>query len=388
MNIEKVRSIFIPGALPTSTYITRKSKMGFTYEERLRQALTINGYLTVISGPSKIGKTVLCEKVIGLDSLVEVSGADFENKSDFWGDIAEKSGMPVKSNLSSSSIPNEVMTEQYVVNKDSVINYFVSNNLVLLLDDFHYASDEMQTYTAQQFKDAIRKGLKAVIASLPHRSEDSIITNPDLQGRISMINIEPWTKEELMEIPLTGFKELDVRISDEVVSKLAEESICSPHLMQLICLSVCIIAEDRYDDLKSIPNELLNSAFRFSTSNFNYNIVFKVLKQGKNSRGKERTKYKTKALGYLDLYGLILEALAIDPPFSSVGFTELVNRINSLVDEGETKPKVTSLREYLKNLQEILDAKGRAYSVIEWRDERLYILEPLFLFYLRWGRDL
>ena len=118
MNIEKVRSIFIPGALPTSTYITRKSKMGFTYEERLRQALNINGYLTVISGPSKIGKTVLCEKVIGLDSLVEVSGADFESKSDFWTDIAKKSGMPIKSDLSSASVTNEVMTEQYIVGKD------------------------------------------------------------------------------------------------------------------------------------------------------------------------------------------------------------------------------------------------------------------------------
>ena len=30
-----------------------------------------------------MGKTILCEKVIGLENIVEVSGADFDEKTDF-----------------------------------------------------------------------------------------------------------------------------------------------------------------------------------------------------------------------------------------------------------------------------------------------------------------
>ena len=79
--MKKPNEVFIPGALPESTYITRVMESGFTYEERLRQALSVSGYLTLISGPSKIGKTVLCEKVIGLDHLVEISGDRHESRN-------------------------------------------------------------------------------------------------------------------------------------------------------------------------------------------------------------------------------------------------------------------------------------------------------------------
>ncbi len=46
------------------------------------------------------------------------------------------------------------------------------------------------------------------------RCDDAIRTNPDLQGRISIIDIEAWTKDELREIPVKGFAELAVSISE------------------------------------------------------------------------------------------------------------------------------------------------------------------------------
>ena len=92
--MKKYYDVFIPGSLPESTYITRTMSSGFTYEERLRQALSVSGYLTLISGPSKIGKTVLCEKVIGIDRIVEISGSDMMNPEDLWIQIGTKAGMP------------------------------------------------------------------------------------------------------------------------------------------------------------------------------------------------------------------------------------------------------------------------------------------------------
>lgn len=44
-----------------------------------------------------------------------------------------------------------------------------------------------------------------------------------------------------------------------------------------------------------------------------------------------------------------------------------------------------SLKEYLGNIQEVLNDKNRTFEVLEWRDNVLYVIEALFLFYLRWG---
>ena len=385
MSKQKAQEIFIPGALPESTYVTRKTKIGFTYEERLKQALSMNGYLTSISGPSKIGKTVLCEKVIGLERLVEVSGSDFVEEKNLWLQIGTKAGMPSGGQFITNPNTEQHMSETYILTKDSVLEYYKEHDLVLLLDDFHYADLQMQMYMARQFKDAIRKGFKVVISSLPHRSDDAIRTNPDLQGRISIIDIQAWTKEELKEIPIKGFGELGIYISENQIEKLVEESIYSPQLMQLICLNICTLENVDEKAVGKIDSGTIEKAFRFSTLNLDYEKVTEVIRQGKNPRGKGRKQYITDAYGKLDLYGLILEAIAVDPPIVSVDFDGLMKRIVSLID-GEEKPTAKSLRDYLENLQELLSVRGRSYEVIEWKDNTIYILESLFLFYLRWGR--
>ena len=382
---KRAQEVFIPGALPESTYVTRKMKIGFTYEERLKQALSMNGYLTSISGPSKIGKTVLCEKVIGLEHLVEVSGSDFKDEKNLWFQLGIKAGMPSEGEFTTDGNTGNAASETYVLTKDNVMEYYKQHDFVLLLDDFHYAEKKMQIYMAQQFKDAIRKGFKVIVASLPHRSDDAIRTNPDLQGRISIIDIDAWSKEELREIPIKGFGELGIRISEENIDRLVEESICSPQLMQLICLNICILEGSDEKIVNFVKDETIEKAFRFSTLNLDYEKIAYTIKQGKNPRGKGRKSYQTKNLGTLDLYGLILEAIAIDPPIVSVDFDGLMNRILLLVS-GEEKPTAKSLKDYLQNLQEVLAEKGRSYEVIEWKDNVLYILESLFLFYLRWGR--
>ena len=57
--------VFKPASFPEYTYVSRKSKdLNIDFELRLKQAIKISGFLTSIVGPSKMGKTVLCEKVI------------------------------------------------------------------------------------------------------------------------------------------------------------------------------------------------------------------------------------------------------------------------------------------------------------------------------------
>ena len=265
-----------------------------------------------------------------------------------------------------------------------MIQYYKDKDKVLVIDDFHYAPKEMQIKMAQQLKDAIRRELKVVVVSLPHRSDDTIRQNADLSGRLSLINIETWKKEDLKEIALKGFKQLNMTISEEVAEQLAVECLTSPQLMQYICLSICTLLEDKHETI--VDQEIIKPACRFTTVNFNYGDVVNVMLKGPNPRGKSRKLYKTESGKEMDMYGLIIESLAKNPPIMEMDLDTMFDRIVKLIPDHEEKPLKQSIREHLNKLQLILQEKEEIYKAFEWKDGMLYILDPLFLFYLRWGK--
>lgn len=389
----KAENIFKPGAFPKYTYVSRNyENTGISYELRLKQALRTAGCLTSIIGPSKMGKTILCEQVIGLDNIVEVSGADFNENTDFWAIIAAKVGLPYMGEITTERASTEGKSEErdsksekYILSKDKIIRYYIENNKILVIDDFHYASTEMQMKMAQQLKDAIRRELKVVVVSLPHRADDAIRQNADLSGRLSLINIETWKEEDLKKIAIKGFDKLEIKIADNIAEKLAIECLTSPQLMQYICLSICTLLED--EKKQEVNDEILEKAYRFTTINFNYADVVSVLIKGPNPRGQQRKLYRTVDGKELDLYGIIVESLAKNPPMTELDFESFYNRIFNVIEENDRlKLEKQTVRNHLNHLQELLEGKEEIYRVIEWKDGKVYVLDPLFLFYLRWGR--
>lgn len=388
----KAENVFKPGAYPEYTYVSRNyENTGISYELRLKQALRTAGCLTSLIGPSKMGKTILCEKVIGFDNIIEISGADFNTNSDFWAIVAAKVELPYQGEVTTerelndgNSKESDGKKEKYILSKDKIIQYYKDNEKVLVIDDFHYASKEMQMKMAQQLKDAIRKELKVVVVSLPHRADDAIRQNADLSGRLSLINIETWKEKDLKEIALKGFKQLNINITDEVAGQLEIECLTSPQLMQYICLSICILLEDKNED--TVKADMLENAYQFTTVNFNYSDVVNVMSKGPNPRGKKRKLFKTLTGKELDLYGLIVESIAKNPPVMEMDFEILYDRIINLIPADAVKPDKQSVKNHLNNLQTILKEKEEIYRAIEWKDGTVYILDPLFLFYLRWGR--
>ncbi len=388
----KAEMVFKPGAFPEYTYVSRNYvNTGISYELRLKQALRTAGCLTSIIGPSKMGKTILCEQVIGLDNIVEISGADFNENVDFWAIIAAKVGLPYMGEITTersaargNNKESDSKSEKYVLSKDKVIQYYIENEKVLVIDDFHYASPEMQMKMAQQLKDAIRRELKVVVVSLTHRADDAIRQNADLSGRLSLINIETWKGEDLKKIALKGFEKLNIKIENFIAEKLAVECLTSPQLMQYICLSICTLLEDAEE--QEINDDILQKAYRFTTVNFNYADVVSVMSKGPNPRGQQRKHYQTIDGKELDLYGLIVESLAKNPPMMEIDFDTFYNRIIRLIKTADTKLDKQTVKNHLNNLQGILEGKEEIYRAIEWKDGTIYVLDPLFLFYLRWGR--
>ena len=60
---------------------------------------------------------------------------------------------------------------------------------------------------------------------------------------------------------------------------------------------------------------------------------------------------------------------------------EEVDILVELMEIKETIEKAS-----LKFYKGILEGKEEIYRAIEWKDGTIYVLDPLFLFYLRWGR--
>lgn len=387
----KAEDVFRPGAFPEYTYISRKSAVSdLSYEFRLMQAIKVSGFLTSLVGPSKMGKTILCEKVIGFEKIVEVSGADFGEETDFWKLVASKAGLAYEGQFSSEKLITGTQdryskNEAFSLTKDKIIDYYKNENLVLVIDDFHYAPEEKRMRIAQQLKDAIRRGFKAIVISLPHRADEAIRRNADLSGRLSMINMEPWEVNELKEIAVLGFEKLGIQIEDAVATQIAIESLSSPQLMQYICLNICTILEMSESNTRCVKQEILETAYRYTIANFEYSDVVSLMQKGPNTRGKNRSRFRSNDGREYDIYELIVKSIAENPPIMKLKFEDIKERIYCLVSDDCGKPAPQTIKESLAKLRELLDAREDIFKVLDWKEGILYILDPLFLFYLRWG---
>jgi hypothetical protein len=95
---------------------------------------------------------------------------------------------------------------------------------------------KVQGQVANILKEAVRLGVKICTAAVHHRGDDVVRANPELRGRVKSIDLNYWTKPELVEIAKLGFKALKVDFDESVIQRFALESAGSPQLMQQICL--------------------------------------------------------------------------------------------------------------------------------------------------------
>lgn len=359
-------SVFQPKSYPVHTYVDRTIGMS-TYAKRMQRAIRTPGNLVVISGASKSGKTVLCHRVIPDEQIIDLSGSQIQENADFWEQIAENLEMP-RTNI-------------------DMIKYVIQTGRVLVIDDFHYIPLDVQQYIARTLKTELFHGLKAVILTLPHRSDDAIRLNPDLIGRTTVIEIQPWSMAELEEIARKGFPLLSIDISADEISALARESIASPQLMQENCLS---LAEEMLDaSLQAVTQKLLLQAFSITAMNYEYyRTPLQEAEKGPAQGRKRRTKYLLCDGKQVDGYKLLLLALTKDPPQLSFAAEDIQQRIMMLLAKNQRqKLPILYISNIAKHIEKSLQKSLPQLDTLEWKDKTLYILDPFLLFYLRWNEE-
>lgn len=415
----EITDVFSPSGIPSYTYVNRtsdKHAASSTYEEKLKRALKRTGNLIYISGGSKTGKTVLYRKVVEQDRLIELSGAQIQSQEDFWQQIAERLSIPyeiqtaltkqeiegskksfsgrasalsllsggLESEETTSQAKGENITKRIVRSNILITKLLIEGQFVLVIDDFHYIRSEVQLYLARILKTELINGLKVIVLSLPHRTDEAIRLNPDLIGRTSFIELDPWSRRDLEEIARKGFPLLGVDISETVLRKIAEESALSPQLMQENCLNLAYGIE--HDESGSSVDELLLKAFSDTVEEYQHygDIVEKILKGPAKGRSR-RKQYRIRQNGTYDVYRLLLMGIVADPPILELAIDELMRRMTHILEDGESPPSKLGLSKIVNHIEEILKDELPELDTMEWKNSVLYVLDPFLLFYLRWN---
>lgn len=413
----KIKDIFTPGRFPTLTYVDDHLK---EKEQQLLDTLDDGSMLVSISGPSKSGKTVFVEKVIGKDYLIQVTGAGVCEPVDLWMRVFDIIGTPVqRTNTSvsgkSGSVGGKVGAEGgFIVAKAKgeasatatlssqnsetetqsidplqlLIRELAGSEFVIFIDDFHYVERSAQALIAQQIKEAIRQGVKFICASVPYHSDDVIRGNPDLRGRLFSIDFDYWNEEVLKKIAYKGFAEANIIYRNELVNRLCEEAAGSPQLMQYLCLNTCYekgIREKPIDSVDIIYEEgFLESICRRTVASTDYSSIAEKMLEGPKTRGSDRKSYISVNGWQGDVYRFLIKAISLDPPCLTFRYQPLVDRIVSLcVGESPSGSSITSACHHVANLAN--DSANN--NIVEWDGDNdvFDIRDPYLLFYLRWS---
>lgn len=415
----KATEVFTPGAFPTHTYVERTAER---LEQSLRDALATPGQVISISGPSKSGKTVLVERVVGRDSLITVTGAGIENPQGLWDRILDWMDVPhsrtsgtatsgkVGAELGiegSAKIPAILSAEGTVKGSTEVehtrdkgasferrglkqvVDEIGNSDFVVLIDDFHYMPRDVQTEAAKYLKEAVRLGVKICAAAVRHRGDDVVRANPELRGRVRAVDLDYWRSDELHRIALAGFGALNVDFSDSAIQRFVTEAAGSPQLMQLICLNACFVTgvRDKGPLHQSIntPDELFRQVFEQTSASTDFRSLVDVLDAGPKTRGTERKMYQFTDGTEGDVYRCILRAVAADPPRLSFDYDELTRRIGDLCNRDI--PVGSSVIGTCLHMSRLALDKFPSERAIDWDEQKqiLDIPDPYLLFYLRWS---
>lgn len=419
--ILKATEVFVPGSYPQHTYVERTDR---DLEGTLKNAINTPGQVVSLSGPSKSGKTVLVERVVGRDYLIPITGASIRAPGEIWDRALDWMDAPTSTSRSRSiggavgaevglkagggipllahgeatgEVKGEVTgdsTSEAVRGRSGlaqVVKEIANSDFVMLLDDFHYMPREVQVEVAKSLKEAVRLGVKIVTAAVHHRGDDVVRANPELRGRVRSIDLGYWAEQELQKIADAGFSALNVEVDSASTKRFTEESAGSPQLMQSLCLQACFVlrikerSEAIFPLSVNISADNLKWIFQQTSANTDFRSLVDVLDAGPRTRGTERKTYRFHDGTEGDVYRVVLRALADDPPRLSFPYEELLARAAKVCTT--TAPVGSSVSGTCLHMAKLALDKFPNERAVDWDEQKQVfdVPDPYLLFYLRWS---
>jgi hypothetical protein len=420
----RAQDVFTPGSYPEYTYVQRGD---LNIEQQLRDALDAPGQLVSISGPSKSGKTVLVERIVGRDNLITVTGSGIKTGDDLWNRVLDAIGEPnqvtaqdVKAHKGAATVgakgsvgiplvakgevsfagtleSGEQQATGIVANRRGlaqVAKEIAKSTYVVLVDDFHYIDRDAQGVVAQAIKEAVRQEVKIVTAAVTHRSDDVLRSLADLRGRVINLDLRYWDKDSLIKIAHLGFERLNIAFDEVAIGAFANEAAGSPQLMQAICLAACQemgLREARVQTEAVACSQIqLRAIFERIVTATNYRTLVDILAAGPKTRGTERLIFEFRDGTKGDVYKCILRAIAANPLRQTFPYQDIQSRVTALCTSGGLKPVGSAITGSCGQIARLAIDTQPEERVIDWDDEKsvLDVPDPYLLFYLRWSGHL
>ncbi|MGA2065667.1 MAG: hypothetical protein ABSG86_11890 [Thermoguttaceae bacterium] len=409
--------VFVPGGFPHHTYNPR---LALQLESRLEQVRHNLCKLVTVTGHTKSGKTVLVRKVLPREEAVWVDGGTVGAEDDFWQVVldqldlfqtagveeANQDGAEVSGTLAAkasllilkgegqlggklgSTRSRTRAQSRTISSRVAALNGLRDAKRPLIVDDFHYLPKSLQGDLVRALKPLIFDGLGVAIIAIPHRRYDAIRVEKEMTGRILPVEIPTWAEDELGFIPKTGFRLLERDADPDVICRLANEAIGSPHLTQDFCRGIC---RAKSSDGVSLPNPMaitapdIEQVFRDAAETIG-RPIFEKLARGPRQRT-DRIARPLRDGQEVDIYGLVLHAMAqLRPGLVTLEYEDLRSAIRTV--SAQQIPQLHEVARVLKHMSDIAASDQSSTPVIDFDEEAklLHITDPFFAFYLRWGK--
>lgn len=409
-----ISDVFNGLGFPKSTYVAQNNGK---HENELISGIRERGTLCLLTGSSKTGKTTLYKKVFeSLGRAPIIIRCDSTLTSDeFWkkpletlnfdrlekiqnsNSVGTSSSAKISGKLGwewLASILGEVSVginanrsefeiKEHILSKPAAIHLvplLQQSNAVLVVEDFHYLSDDVQKEIFQQWKVFTDEEVSVLVVGTTHHGVDLAYANSDLVGRIRQIDLGRWSINDLQKIAEKGFKKIGIALDASLLKLISEESSGLPIITQQICAQL-------FYDKKIQEIDIRESVF------FNKKDIFNSFYNVANSKYKQFESWYTRLIvgprknaRKYNTYEIILLVFTLDPLTFSLKRHEIDSRIIQLQLKSEEKPPAASINSTLSALKKFQENNG--FELLEWskKEQTIYVLEPSFLFFIRWRK--
>lgn len=271
-------------------------------DDRLKQALRGRNII-VIHGSSKQGKTSLWKKHVAEEDRYSLNCGTITTIADLHTQILKTAGFTILKQTQSSSTEPRIevslgfnmlgikgklggssTTETHIekislnpADANDITNALNEMNFTgtIIIDDFHYLSEETQdqfTRTLKTFYDDENLEVTFIIVGVWKEANRLTVYNGDLSSRIITINADEWTEQQLHSVIERGESMLNIRFDSHFKSELVQYSEGAVYLLQAACQKACLQHIDKpstddtfiYGNARSlIQDEINNQSGRY-----------------------------------------------------------------------------------------------------------------------------
>jgi hypothetical protein len=321
------------------------------------------------------------------DHTVEEATSNTTSDEKTFGAGAKPFGVGVSGNktaLNASQSSRNVTMARSQSDRDLVQRTLEDKPVPIIVDDFHYIGAQVQLEIVRGLKSLIFDGLPTILVSVPHRAYDAVRVEKEFTGRIEQVQIPLWTESELEAIAYEGFQALNVLGRPSEISPLAQQSFGSPHLMQELCLQLCKSQGIRKTCERPQSIKYADDKFYRDRATATSKSAFDLLVRGPRQRAdrKQRTLVDGSVV---DIYGAILSAIAYSGAATQITYEQLRFSLRRVLDD--EPPQRHEVTRVLEEMSIIAREQIDGEPVVDYDKElaTLYISDPFFAYYLKWG---